>query len=91
MKPNLFNHTLLAVGVAAALGVSTVAGAATESGAVTNDGVAPIKNIATAVYSVGTGVDAVEQPQVQSNEVIVNITETANFSLLLMVLMMTRT
>lgn len=79
MKPNLFNHTLLAVGVAAALGVSTTA-MATSSGAVSNDADA-IENMATAVYSVGTGADAVEQLPVKSNKVTVNISETANFSL----------
>lgn len=79
MKPNLFNHTLLAVGVAAALGLSTTA-MATSSGGVSN-GAAPIENVATAVYSVGSGADAVEQLPVESNKVIVNISETANFSL----------
>ncbi|MDN3398671.1 hypothetical protein QL919_08025 [Psychrobacter sp. APC 3426] len=78
MKPNLFNHTLLAVGVAALMGVSTGAMATTESGAVST-GAAGIKNIATAKYKVGN--DTEFQPEVESNEVIVNISETANFSL----------
>lgn len=80
MKPSLYNRTLLAVGVATAMGVSSVSFAATDSGSVSNDAAA-IENIATAVYSVGTGSDAVVQPQVESNKVIVSISETANFSL----------
>lgn len=85
MKPNLFNHTLLAVGVAAALGLSTGAMAATisdptKSGSVSK-GAAAIDNMASAVYKVGTGADAVEQPKVDSNKVTVNISETASFSL----------
>lgn len=78
MKPNLFNHTLLAVGVAALMGVSTGAMAATESGAVSK-GADGIKNQATALYKVGD--DADFQPEVKSNIVTVNISETANFSL----------
>ncbi|MDN3441181.1 hypothetical protein QL898_06010 [Psychrobacter sp. APC 3279] len=80
MKSNTFNYSVLAVGVAALMGVSTGAMATTSSGAVSN-GAAAIENMATAVYSVGTGADAVEQPPVKSNKVIVNISETANFSL----------
>lgn len=80
MKPNLFNNTLLAVGVAAALGVSSTAMAATASGPVSG-GAAAIKNVATAVYKVGTDTNAQLQPKVESNEVIVSISETANFSL----------
>ncbi|MGM8884379.1 hypothetical protein ACS8FD_00380 [Psychrobacter sp. 1U2] len=81
MKSNTFNYSLLAVGVAALMGVSTGAMAntkPTESGAVSK-GANGIKNIATAKYKVGN--DAEFQPEVQSNEVIVNISETANFSL----------
>ncbi|MEG9303451.1 hypothetical protein [Psychrobacter celer] len=79
MKPNLFNHTLLAVGVAALMGVSTGAMAATpKSGPVTKDADG-INNQATALYKVGN--DADFQPEVKSNIVTVNISETANFSL----------
>lgn len=76
MKSSPFNHTLLAVGVAAAMGLSTTATATTRSEAVSN-GAAPIENIATAVYKVGD----VDQPEVKSNKVTVNISETAQFSL----------
>ena len=75
MKSNTFNYSLLAVGVAAMMGLSTGANAATAT-AVSKDAV-PITNIATANYSVGT----VLQPEVRSNPVVVNISETANFSL----------
>lgn len=76
MKSNNFNYSLLAVGVAAVMGISTGAMAGTTSGA-TSNGAAAIENQATASYSVGT----VAQPTVTSNKVIVNVTETANFSL----------
>ena len=75
MKSNTFNVSLLAVGIAAVMGISTGANAATAT-AVSKDAV-PITNIATANYSVGT----VLQPEVRSNPVVVNISETANFSL----------
>ena len=73
MKPNLFNHTILAVGVAAAMGVSTLASAATQTDTATGK----IKNIASATYSVGT----VEQIRVDSNPVEITVSETAAFSL----------
>lgn len=77
MKTNSFNYSLLAVGVAAVLGLNT-ANAATAS---TTGGVsapaAAINNKATASYSIGT----VAQPVVESNTVTVNVSETANFSL----------
>ncbi len=76
MKPNLFNHTLLAVGVAAALGLSTVAGAATE--ATSGDKTNSITNQASATYKVGT----VDQDSVLSNKVVINIDEVAKFSLI---------
>ena len=75
MKPNSFKYSVLAVGVVAAMGITT-ANAATTSGA-TSSGAAPINNVATASYSVGT----VAQPTVTSNTVTVNVSETANFSL----------
>lgn len=76
MKSNTFNYSLLAVGVIAAMGLTT-ANAATTSGA-TSNGAPPINNVATASYSVGT----VAQPTVTSNIVTVNVSETANFSLI---------
>lgn len=76
MKSNTFNYSLLAVGVAAIMGISNVANAA-EATAVSKNAI-PITNIATANYSVGT----VAQPEVKSNPVVVNISETANFSLI---------
>ena len=75
MKSNTFNYSLLAIGVVAAMGITT-ANAATTSGA-TSSGVAPINNIATASYSIGT----IVQPTVTSNAVTVNVSETANFIL----------
>lgn len=79
MKSNTFNYSLLAVGVAAVMGLSTGANAAIASitGGVTGSA-APIENVATAKYSVGT----VAQPEVTSNKVTVNVSETANFSLI---------
>lgn len=75
MKSNTFNYSLLAIGVAAVMGISTAANAATATA--TSKNAIPITNIATANYSVGT----VAQPEVKSNAVVVNISETANFSL----------
>lgn len=75
MKSNTFNYSLLAVGVAAVMGVSTGAMAAETNNGV-QTGVA-ITNTATANYSVG----GVAQLPVESNEVIVNVNETPNFSL----------
>lgn len=75
MKPNLFNHTLLAVGVAAAMGISTLASAATTSGETTTE--VQIKNIATANYFVA----GQEQPEAKSNEVTIKISEAVSFSL----------
>ena len=74
MKSNTFNYSLLAVGVAAVMGLSTGANAA-ESTAVTKDAV-PINNVATATYVV-SGVSQ----SATSNTVTVNISESANFSL----------
>ncbi|MGM8870643.1 hypothetical protein ACS8E3_03030 [Psychrobacter sp. 2Y5] len=75
MKSNTFNYSLLTVGVAAVMGLSTGANAA-EATAV-SAAAAPINNQATANYSVGT----VPQPQVKSNTVTVNVSETSNFAL----------
>ena len=76
MKSNTFNYSLLAVGVAAVMGVSTGANAATPANAATV-GAAPINNVATANYSVA----GIPQPNVTSNTVTVNVSETANFAL----------
>lgn len=76
MKSNTFNYSLLAVGVAAVMGLSTGANAATPANAATA-GAAPINNQATASYSVAN----IAQPDVRSNTVTVNVSETANFAL----------
>lgn len=76
MKLNTFNYSVLAVGVAALMGVSTGANAATPANAATA-GAAPINNVATANYSVA----GIPQPNVTSNTVTVNVSETANFAL----------
>ena len=75
MKPNSFKYSVLAVGVAAVMGIST--GAMAADGVAISSDAAPINNVATASYSVGT----VAQPEVKSNTVTVNVSETANFSL----------
>ena len=74
MKSNTFNYSLLAVGVATVMGISSGANAA-ESTAVSKDAV-PINNVATATYVV-SGVSQ----SATSNIVTVNISESANFSL----------
>ena len=78
MKSNPFNYTLLAVGVVAAMGISSGANAATPNttGGV-SAGAAAINNVATANYSVA----GIAQPNVASNTVTVNVSETANFAL----------
>lgn len=76
MKLNTFNYSLLAVGVAAVMGISTGANAAIPANAATA-GAAPINNVATANYSVA----GIPQPNVTSNTVTVNVSETANFAL----------
>jgi len=75
MKPNSFKYSVLAVGVVAAMGITT-ANAATPANAATS-GAAPINNQATASYSVA----GIAQPNVASNTVTVNVSETANFAL----------
>ena len=77
MKSNSFNYSLLAVGVAAVMGLNTAHAATASTNGVTGPA-APIENVATASYSVGT----VPQPTVTSNKVTVNVSETANFSLI---------
>lgn len=53
MKPNTFNYSLLAVGVAALMGVSTGAMANTTSGTQTVNNSRAITNVASASYSIG--------------------------------------
>lgn len=81
MKPNPFKQTLLTAGVITALGLSgnaladvTVSNTKLDSG----DAASSIENIANATYSV----DGVAQLPVESNAVVVNITEKAAFSLI---------
>ncbi|MFI8554142.1 beta strand repeat-containing protein [Psychrobacter sp. NPDC077938] len=78
MKSNTFNYSLLAVGIAAVMGISGGANAATPNttGGV-SAGAAAINNVATANYSVA----GIAQPNVSSNIVTVNVSETANFAL----------
>lgn len=77
MKSNTFNYSLLAVGVATVMGINTAHAATASTNGVTGTA-APIDNVATASYSVGT----VAQPKVTSNTVTINVKETANFSLI---------
>lgn len=74
MKPNSFNYTLLAVGVAAAMGVGVANAAAPTTEVNKGDS---IENIATATYEV----DGVKQPEVISNKVIVSTSDLIKFSL----------
>ena len=74
MKLNRFQYSLLTVSIATFMGLNTASAAtATAVSAPT----AAINNKATASYSIST----VAQPVVESNTVTVNVTETANFSL----------
>lgn len=75
MKSNTFNHSLLAIGVAAVLGMSTTANAAVET-PITTTGV-DISNQATASYKV----DGQDQPVAKSNIVTVSVSQQARFSL----------
>ena len=73
MKPTLFKHSVLTVGIVSAMGIATSANAAK----LIADSAPTIDNIATATYSIG----GVAQTPVISNKVTVNITESAAFSL----------
>lgn len=77
MKPNTFNHSLLAVGVAALMGISTGAMANTTSGTQTVNNSRAITNVASASFNIGN----TAQQVVQSNSVTVNITDVRSFSL----------
>lgn len=76
MRPNIFKHSLITVGITAALGISTSAMATnTSSGTTTTDVL--IENVAIANYDVA----GVKQPEVVSNKVIVKISEQLSFTL----------
>lgn len=75
MKSNVFNYSLLAVGIAAVMGITTTANAA-KSGPTTTG--VEITNKATASYSVS----GEEQPGVESNEVKITVQEQVSFSLI---------
>lgn len=77
MKSNTFNYSLLAVGVAAVMGLSTGAMAATSGTVGDTTTEVEITNKAYANYSVGS----VEQPEVDSNEVVITVSEQVSFSL----------
>jgi hypothetical protein len=77
MKSNTFNYSLLAVGVAALMGVSTGVIAATSGTVGDTTTEVTIANVASANYSVGD----VPQPKVESNEVIIKVSEQVSFSL----------
>lgn len=74
MKSNIFNYSLLAVGVAAVMGISTAASAVETP--TTTTGV-DITNQATASYSV----DGQAQPEAKSNVVKVSVSQQVSFSL----------
>ena len=74
MRTQTFRYSLLTFSIAAFMGLN-VANAATATAV--SAPAAAINNKATASYSIGT----VAQPVVESNIVTVNVTETANFSL----------
>ena len=77
MKSNTFNYSLLAVGVAAVMGISTTTMAQTIGDSGTSTGSANITNVANATYNV----DGIPQNPVESNPVVIKITETGAFSL----------
>lgn len=79
MRAKTFNHSLLAIGVAAVLGMSTTVNAAPGDPASTN-GITnniDITNQASAIYNVS----GQEQPKVVSNTVRITISEQVAFSL----------
>ncbi len=75
MKSRCFHYSLLTISIAAFMSLNT-ANAATATAV--SAPAAAINNKASASYSIGT----VAQPVVESNTVTVNVTETANFSLI---------
>lgn len=79
MRSNTFNYSLLAVGVAALMGVAGTANAAGPN-TPTDDKIVPIKNFASATYTVANTSN--EQQTSISNTVTVNVTEQGAFTLL---------
>lgn len=73
MKSSTFKYSVLTVGIAAAFGISNIANAAE----IVADSTPSILNKASATYNIGT----VPQTRVESNSVLVNITQSAAFSL----------
>lgn len=76
MRAKTFNHSLLAIGVAAVLGLSTTANAADTTTPITTTGV-DIINQATASYKVA----GQPQPDAKSNVVKVTVSQQVSFSL----------
>lgn len=76
MRAKTFNHSLLAIGVAAVLGLSTTANAADTTTPITTTGV-DIINQATASYKVA----GQPQPEAKSNVVKVTVSQQVSFSL----------
>jgi len=76
MRAKTFNHSLLAIGVAAVLGLSTTANAADTTTPITTTGV-DISNQATASYKVA----GQPQPEAKSNVVKVTVSQQVSFSL----------
>lgn len=76
MRAKTFNHSLLAIGVAAVLGLSTTANAADTTTPITTTGV-EIINQATASYKVADQ----PQPEAKSNVVKVTVSQQVSFSL----------
>ena len=76
MRSNTFNHSLLAVGIAAVLGMSTTANAAETTTPTTTTGI-DITNQASASYKVSEQ----DQPVVKSNIVKISVSEQISFSL----------
>ncbi|WP_339340842.1 hypothetical protein [uncultured Psychrobacter sp.] len=74
MRSNIFNYSLLAIGVAAVLGMSTTANAVETDKTSTS---VEITNKASASYNVS----GQSQPVVESNEVKITVTEQTSFSL----------
>lgn len=78
MKATYFKQSVLTAGIIASLGMTGTAFAATSGAAAPTGSGVQIANIATASYAV----NGVTQPQVESNEVLVNISELGSFSLI---------
>lgn len=76
MRAKTFNHSFLAIGVAAVLGLSTTANAADTTTPITTTGV-DIINQATASYKVAGQL----QPEAKSNVVKVTVSQQVSFSL----------